>query len=107
MAAKKSAITPATDKTPAPAPVTKAAAKKVPTKKTPAVKAAATTAAARKATATKAIAAKPPVGAESSKARASREEIEHAAYLNYCGRKEKALSGDPHTDWIEAERRLL
>ncbi len=80
----------------------KAAAKKVPTTGTPAAKTAATTATARKST-TKAKAK----ANANAKARASREEIEHAAYLNYCGRKEKALSGDAHADWIEAERKLL
>ncbi|MCX6874696.1 MAG: hypothetical protein NTW21_12950 [Verrucomicrobia bacterium] len=61
--------------------------------------------AARKTTATKAAATKP-TAARNSPARATREEIAQAAYLNFCGRQAIGLPGDPHSDWIEAERRL-
>ncbi|MBM3863810.1 MAG: hypothetical protein FJ385_07680 [Verrucomicrobia bacterium] len=41
-----------------------------------------------------------------SKPKASREAVAHAAYLNYRRRIEKGLPGDPHGDWLEAERQL-
>lgn len=95
MPAKKSAITP-----PTPSP---AAAKKAPAKKAPAAKTTAKTAAkaATKATTSKAAATPSPVAAQPS-----REQIEHAAFLNYRRRKDKNLPGDAHGDWLDAERKL-
>ena len=39
-------------------------------------------------------------------ARPTREQIEQAAYFNYRTRAEKGLPGDPHADWVAAERKL-
>lgn len=38
--------------------------------------------------------------------KASADQIARAAYLNYRRRVEQGLPGDPHGDWLEAERQL-
>lgn len=100
MPAKKAA---STEPTP---PANKTAAKKSPAKK----------AAAKKAPAPAMRAAVPPAEPIPSAAtatrqaaalRPSRDQIAHAAYLNFLKRKERGLPGDPAGDWLDAERQLL
>ncbi len=76
----------------------KTTAKKPPAKKTPAKKAPAKKAAAKKAPKKKA--------AKTKKAAPSIDEITRVAYSIYLKRMETGAPGDPHTDWIEAEKQL-
>lgn len=75
-----------------PKPVAKKAAKKAPAKKAAAKK---TTIPAKKSAAKKVATPKP-----------SLDLIARAAYLNYRRRVEQGLPGDPHGDWLEAERQM-
>jgi hypothetical protein len=87
-----SAPTPAED---TPKPVAKKAAK------------VAKKAVAKKATATKTAApAKKAAAKKVATAKPSLDVIARAAYLNYRRRVEQGLPGDPHGDWLEAERQM-
>lgn len=95
----KKTTPPSDDQTAARAPAKKAAkkaaAKKVTAKKTPAQK-----------TAAAAPAATPAAPAPQPVLPLSREQIAHAAYLNYRSRVEKGIHGDSTGDWLDAERKL-
>jgi hypothetical protein len=101
MPAKKAASTAPSGNPP---PAKKAPAKKVTAKKAPAKKAP-----AKKATVKAGAPAEPAAPAEGATAalRPTRDQITHAAYLNFLRRKELGLPGDPATDWITAERQLV
>ena len=116
MPAKKAASTapsgnpPPAKKAPAKkAPAKKAPAKKVTAKKVTAKKVPAKKAPAKKATVNAGAPAEPAAPAEGATAalRPTRDQITHAAYLNFLRRKELGLPGDPATDWITAERQLV
>ena len=91
----KKTTPPSDDQTAAPAPAKKAAKK-----------AAAKKATAKKAPAQKTPAATPAAPAPQPALPLSREQIAHAAYLNYRSRVEKGIHGDSTGDWLDAERKL-
>jgi hypothetical protein len=94
----KKTTSPSDDQTAAPAPAKKAA-KKAAAKKAPAKKAPAKTAEAAAPATPAAPAAQPALPL-------TREQVAHAAYLNYRSRLEKGIHGDATGDWLDAERKL-
>ncbi len=88
-------------KSPSKETATAPSAKKAPAKRTPAKKAV-----------TPRKTAKPTAKAEAGTASGpasgpTRDQIAHAAYLNYRRRVSLGLPGDQATDWAEAEQQLL
>ena len=87
-------------------PLAKKAAKKATAKKATAKKAAPKAAAALDPTERPQAAVVKKAAVKKIIAKPSLDAIARAAYLNYRRRVEQSLPGNPHGDWLEAERQL-